>query len=94
MSQNSSQAIGPAMQTIPARRGRATRLATGQAIKIINTHGTQVLDTWCFNADDMKEFMSMEHHRAVTQSMFPGEGDPLERAAHVRSPAAQRAASI
>src|SRR5712672_2668698 len=37
--------------TIPARKGRACRLLKGQAIKIINTHGHQVVDTWAFNAD-------------------------------------------
>ena len=31
--------------TIPARQGRAMRLAEGQSIRIINTHGTQVCDT-------------------------------------------------
>ena len=47
-------------QVVPARRGRAVRLYKGQAIQIINTHGQQVVDTWCFNADDLSEFMSME----------------------------------
>jgi uncharacterized protein YcgI (DUF1989 family) len=46
------------LQVIPARRGRAVRLVRGQAIQIINTHGQQVVDTWCFNADDLSEFMS------------------------------------
>ena len=36
--------------TIPARQGRAVRLAKGQSIRIVNTHGTQVCDTWAFNA--------------------------------------------
>ena len=51
------------LNIVPPRRGRAVKLSCGQALKIVNTHGTQVVDTWCFNADDMKEFMSMEHHR-------------------------------
>ncbi len=33
------------LQVIPARRGRAVRLAKGQTIQIINTHGQQVVDT-------------------------------------------------
>ena len=65
------------LNIVPPRRGQAVKLSCGQALKIVNTHGTQVVDTWCFNADDMKEFMSMEHHRAVTQSLFPAEGDLL-----------------
>ncbi|KAI2483497.1 hypothetical protein Ptr902_05814 [Pyrenophora tritici-repentis] len=34
------------IQTIPARRGAATIIKAGQKIKIINTHGNQVVDTW------------------------------------------------
>ena len=62
---------------IPPKKGRAVLLKEDQAIKIINTHGTQVVDTWCFNKEDIKEFMSMEHNRAVTKSIFPKEGDLL-----------------
>ena len=51
------------LMTLPARRGRAVRLTKGQAIKIINTHGHQVVDTWCFSAEDLTEFMSKEHTR-------------------------------
>ncbi|KAF2684554.1 hypothetical protein K458DRAFT_442884 [Lentithecium fluviatile CBS 122367] len=35
-------------QTVPARRGAATLVHKGQSIKIINTHGNQVVDTWAF----------------------------------------------
>lgn len=63
--------------TIPARRGRAARLSKGQAIKIINTHGQQVVDTWCFNAEDLTEFMSMEHLRPTIGSIFPRKGHEL-----------------
>lgn len=63
--------------TIPARRGRAARLNAGQAIKIINTHGTQVVDTWCFSAEDTTEFMSNEHMRATLTRIFPRKGDEL-----------------
>lgn len=35
-------------QTVPARRGAATIVRAGQKIKIINTHGNQVVDTWIF----------------------------------------------
>ena len=48
------------LHTIPARRGRAARLNKGQSIKIVNTHGQQVVDTWPFSAEDLSEFMSME----------------------------------
>ena len=59
------------LQVVPARRGRAVRVARGKAIQIINTHGSQVVDTWCFNADDLSEFMSMEHRHATLQGIFP-----------------------
>lgn len=67
------------LQVVPARRGRAIRLAKGQAIQIINTHGQQVVDTWCFNADDLSEFMSMEPLHASLQGIFPATGDGLAR---------------
>lgn len=65
------------LQVVPARRGRAVLLAQGQAIQIINTHGSQVVDTWCFNADDLSEYLSMEHLHASLQSIFPAQGDVL-----------------
>lgn len=34
------------LQTIPARHGAATLLRHGQKIRILNTHGHQVVDTW------------------------------------------------
>jgi hypothetical protein len=63
--------------TIPARKGRATRLNKGQAIKIINTHGQQVVDTWCFSAEDLTEFLSNEHLRPTLTRIFPRQGDDL-----------------
>ena len=35
-------------QLIPARHGTATFVPAGQTIKIINTSGSQVIDTWAF----------------------------------------------
>lgn len=67
---------GPLM-TVPARKGRAARVNKGQAIKIINTHGTQVVDTWAFSAEDLHEFMSMEHTRPTIGTIFPKAGHYL-----------------
>lgn len=36
------------LQTIPARHGVATFVPAGQTIKIVNTSGSQVVDTWAF----------------------------------------------
>ena len=41
-------------QTIPARKGKATKLSKGECIKVINTYGTQVIDTWAFNVADLQ----------------------------------------
>lgn len=65
------------LETIPARRGRAVRLRAGQAIKVVNTHGSQVVDTWVFNAGDMREYLSNEHMRPTLGRIFPGRGDAL-----------------
>lgn len=63
--------------TIPARRGKAARVRTGQRVAVINTHGEQVVDTWAFNAGDLSEHMSMEHTRAALGKLFPEVGDVL-----------------
>ncbi len=63
--------------TIPARRGRAHRVEAGQVVTVINTHGDQVVDTWAFRADDLGEFMSMEHSRAHMLKIIPVVGDAL-----------------
>jgi uncharacterized protein YcgI (DUF1989 family) len=62
---------------VPARHGRAVRLDKGQRIKIVNTHGTQVCDTWAFSAADPSEFLSMEHMRAWIGRLIPKPGDEL-----------------
>jgi uncharacterized protein len=63
--------------TIPARRGKAAFVAAGRSIKVINTHGEQVVDTWAFNRADLSEFMSMEHSRAGMARLIPAVGDAL-----------------
>jgi hypothetical protein len=65
------------MIEIPARKGKAVRLRKGQRIKVINTKGQQVVDTWAFNADDLREFMSMEHSRVAIGRIIPAIGDGL-----------------
>ena len=65
------------LQTIPARRGKAVRLNKGQSVKVINTHGNQVVDFWAFNAGDLREYLGMEHCRAFWTRLFPVEGDKM-----------------
>jgi uncharacterized protein len=61
--------------TIPAGHGKATRLRTGQRVKLVNTPGTQVVDGWAFNAYDLREYMSMEASRVWNQRLNPKVGD-------------------
>ena len=61
--------------TIPARGGKAVSIRQGQAVKVINTHGSQVGDTWAFNSQDLTEFMSMDATRATICKLRAGIGD-------------------
>jgi hypothetical protein len=63
--------------TLPARHGKAMFLAEGQHISIVNRFGSQVVDTWAFNQNDIDEFMSMEHSRAALLKLSPTVGDTL-----------------
>jgi uncharacterized protein YcgI (DUF1989 family) len=62
---------------IPARRGKAVHLRRGQTVRVVNTRGQQVVDTWAFGAGDIAEFMSMEHSRVAIGRIIPGIGDTL-----------------
>lgn len=74
---SSGRSIESELFVVPARKGRAARVNKGQAIKIINTHGHQVVDTWSFSAEDLTEFMSMEHLRPTIGTIFPTKGHNL-----------------
>ena len=63
-----------AIVEIPARKGKAVRVRKGQTVKVINTKGQQVVDTWAFNAEDLREFMSMEHSRVSLGGIIPKIG--------------------
>ncbi len=61
--------------TIPAGHGRALQLRAGQTVRLINTHGTQVVDCWAWNVRDLDEHMSMEASRVWSQRLNPIRGD-------------------
>ncbi|KAF4986486.1 hypothetical protein FDECE_15928 [Fusarium decemcellulare] len=67
--------VDSSLQTIPARKGKGIRLRKGQYIRLFNTHGTQVVDAWAFNAHDVRERMSMEHTRAYLNKICPAIND-------------------
>jgi uncharacterized protein len=62
---------------VPARSGVAVKLPKGHGVKLINTRGSQVVDTWAFNAHDLAEHMSMEHTRVMLGKLNPRQGDQL-----------------
>ena len=61
------------MAVIPARHAVALRVKAGQSLQVVNTHGTQVVDTWAFV--DATEWMSMEHSRLHMGRVNPVVGD-------------------
>jgi uncharacterized protein YcgI (DUF1989 family) len=63
--------------TIPARQGKALTLRRGQHVKVVNTHGQQVVDTWAFHGTALTECMSMEHTRAALSRIMVRVGDSL-----------------
>jgi uncharacterized protein len=65
------------MIEIPARKGIAVLVAKGKRVKVINSRGQQVVDTWAFNAEDLRELMSMEHSRVAIGHIVPALGDGL-----------------
>ncbi|MGR6467941.1 DUF1989 domain-containing protein [Rhizobium sp. PAMB 3182] len=62
---------------IPARQGRAIRLRSGERLRVINTHGSQVADFWAFVEEDPGEHLSMEHMRPDLRKLTPEPGDAL-----------------
>jgi uncharacterized protein YcgI (DUF1989 family) len=49
----------------------------GAHVRVVGTHGQQVVDTWAFNRAEMSEFMSMEHCRAKLGRTVPCVGDAM-----------------
>jgi uncharacterized protein YcgI (DUF1989 family) len=65
------------LQEIPGGYSAAVLLKAGQAVRLINTNGTQTVDTWALAAADTSEYLSVEHTRRMLWRLFPGEGDSL-----------------
>lgn len=62
---------------LPARQGVAVPLRAGQRLRIVNTHGGQVVDTWALAKADASECLSMEHTRTSLGKLMPAAGDHL-----------------
>lgn len=52
-------------------------LAAGERLRIVNTHGGQVVDTWALARADASEYLSMEHTRTSLGKLVPAAGDHL-----------------
>jgi uncharacterized protein len=65
------------VRQIPGGGSAAIRLAADQAVRLVNTHGSQVVDSWCLAAADTSEYLSVEHTRRMLGRLFPREGDQL-----------------
>jgi uncharacterized protein len=62
--------------SVEARHGKAAvQLKRGQVIRVINTFGQQVVDTWAFVDGDLHECMSMGHTRTWLSRIMPKVGD-------------------
>ncbi len=62
---------------IPGGEGKAFVLPAGQAVKLVNTHGTQTVDAWALNRNDTSEYLSVEQTRRMLFNLFPRQGDLL-----------------
>jgi uncharacterized protein YcgI (DUF1989 family) len=50
-------------------------MRAGQRVRVLNTHGTQVVDTWAFCAGDSAEWMAMDASRAWFLRLRAAVGD-------------------
>src|SRR4029450_13823493 len=58
-------------------RGKSARLRAGQHVRVVNTHGAQVVDTWAFSAADPTEWMAMDASGGGFLTRVPALGDTL-----------------
>ncbi|OWP07437.1 hypothetical protein B2J93_4966 [Marssonina coronariae] len=88
--------------TIPARHGVAVTLKTGQTIKVINTSGMQVVDTWAFTLSSFPPSptsgiisqISTQHTRASLNKIIPRVGDGLYNNERVKMPTVVEETSV
>jgi len=63
------------IQEIAGGAGFAFPLQAGEAARLVNTFGSQVVDTWALSSSDTSEFLSVEHTRRMLGNLFPRVGD-------------------
>lgn len=64
-----------AAHEIAGGAGFAVTLAKGKAARLVNTFGSQVVDTWALAGADTSEYLSVEHTRRMLYNLFPKRGD-------------------
>ncbi|MGZ4763702.1 MAG: DUF1989 domain-containing protein, partial [Ilumatobacteraceae bacterium] len=62
---------------VPGSHGRAVRVKAGGSVRVVNTHGTQVVDFWAIRADRPEIAMSMQHSRIRWRNLRPRPGDEM-----------------
>jgi len=62
---------------IPGGYGKAIAVDAGNVLKIVNLHGTQVVDFWAHNSDDRSEYLALGQCREVLERIYFAAGDTL-----------------
>lgn len=65
------------MAIVKGSEGAGLRLQRGARLRIVNTHGSQVVDLFAHNAEDLGETLSIQHSRNVWYRLHPRQGDQL-----------------
>jgi uncharacterized protein YcgI (DUF1989 family) len=65
------------IQEISGGAGLALAIKKCQAARLVNTFGSQVVDTWALAGADTSEYLSVEHTRRMLYNLFPKQGDIL-----------------
>ena len=67
------------MQSVIVQGGQGCAVAVkaGETVRVVNTHGTQVVDFWAVRADRPEIAMSMQHSRIRWRNLRPRPGDEM-----------------
>jgi uncharacterized protein len=65
----------PSRIDVPAREGRAFRVAAGDGFRVVDPEGAQAGDLWAYVAEDPAEYHNAPHTRVETGRLFPRPGD-------------------
>jgi uncharacterized protein YcgI (DUF1989 family) len=60
---------------VDARSFTAFELSMGKKVRFTDLEGSQPIDFWAFNKDDIYEHLSCEHTKPSIEKVYPGLGD-------------------